>query len=110
VCGLRRKLGDFLTASPPSEKSTARQHETRQSSADDGSGDKLGSDFTTHIVHGVYIKIALVAQNSRDQVRLGLRDGHAMGGDEGGIVGRSHGKIEGCGLDKSRRSLPGGNR
>src|SRR5262249_30858072 len=87
----------LLPPSPPSEKTTARQNETRQSSADDGSGDKLGSDFTTHIVHGVYIKIGLSAQNSRDEVRLGLRDVYAMGGDESGIVGRSHGKIEGVG-------------
>src|SRR5262249_27060494 len=77
-------------------KSAARQHETRQSSADDRSGDKLGSDFTTAIDHGVYIKIALSAQNSRDEVRLSLRE-PAMGGDEHRIVGRSHRKIEGVG-------------
>src|SRR5262249_4169747 len=36
-------------------------------------------------------------QNSRDQVRLGLRDGPAMGGDKGAIVGRTHRKIEDVG-------------
>jgi hypothetical protein len=89
-------LSSPVPPSPPAEKATARQDQAGQSSTDDGSGDKLGSDFTTGIDHGVYVKIALSAQNSRDEVRLGLRE-PAMGGDEGGIVGRSHSKIEGVG-------------
>ena len=97
VLGRAESSGDLLPPSPPAEKATAREDQAGQSSTDDGAGDnKLGSDFTTPIVHGVYIQIALIAQNSRDEVRLGLRE-PAMGGDEGGIVGRSHGKIEGVG-------------
>src|SRR5215831_7261727 len=43
--------------SPPAEKATAGQDQAGKTGTDDGAGDKkLGSDFTTHLVLGVYIK------------------------------------------------------
>jgi hypothetical protein len=38
------RSGDFLTPSPPDEKATARQEQTRQSRTDDGAGNLVDGD------------------------------------------------------------------
>jgi hypothetical protein len=47
-----------FAASPPGEKTTARQDQTGQASTDDGAGDKLTSDFTTRKIGGVNVEIS----------------------------------------------------
>ena len=77
-----------LPASPPAEKANARQDQSRQSSADDGAGDRsqFASDLTTAEIHGVDVKIGQSAFDSRDQRCLGPRDRPAIGCDKGQIV------------------------
>jgi hypothetical protein len=86
--------GRISTTSPPNKQTTACQRQSWQACTDDGTGDKLGSELTTRIDHCVNVKIALSAQDSRDQRRLGLRDRPALERDEGRIVDQRLRQIE----------------
>jgi hypothetical protein len=80
--------GDFLTASPPGEKATARQDLARKSSTGDGAGDRdtdgkqLRSELSTGVLCGVDVEIGQPAFDSPDQRRLGLREPAREGIDE----------------------------
>ena len=76
--GLKRfqLMSQSLPPSPPAEKTSARQDQTRQSSTGDGTWDRsqFAPDLATGEGCGVDVKIGQSAFDSRDQRRLSLRD------------------------------------
>jgi hypothetical protein len=79
--------GDFLTPSPPAEKTAARQDQARQPSTNDRAGNRsqFASDLTTIEIGSVNIKIGQTAFDSCNQRRLSISKS-ALKRDEGGIV------------------------
>src|SRR5215471_6034167 len=77
-------LGAFPPPSPPAKKATARQDQTGQASTDDGAWHHKAPDLTTAEVHSVDVKIGPLGFDSRNQLRLSIRE-PALRRDEGGI-------------------------
>jgi hypothetical protein len=54
--------GDFLTASPPGKKTTARQEQARQSSTGDRAGNNCGLSIN-EVIHNDYIRTELAKRH-----------------------------------------------